>query len=195
MTESMATGTEGLATVPASLGRLSGGTRRTLAQEAEGFRVALSAGLVTPADVAAWAESAIQILGIEDSSLLSVAAAGAFPAEIVSRLLGRVSGPRNTSLAVADVLLAMHDQLERMPSQALPIAAGLERLAASGLAPDLAGEVGSWAFARRLEDALKGSYSSPALVTSELRDFLRRRIPPGALTRRALLEQRRGGPP
>lgn len=194
MTESTAAGaagTEGLAGVPASLGRLSGGTGRTLAQEAEGFRVALSAGLVVAADVAAWAESAIQILGIRESSLHSLAAAGHFPADIVSRLLGRVPGPRNTGLALADVLLAMHEQLERAPSHALVIAAALDRLAASGLAPDLMAEVGAWAFARRLLDSQNGSYGSPALITSELRDFLRRHLPPSALTRHAVLPERR----
>jgi hypothetical protein len=170
---------------PAALGRLGGGRVDELAQEAEVFRVALCCGLLTSPDVASWADAAIHILGSGDPALVSVAAAGRFPTDIVSRLLCRVQGPRSTARAVGDVLLIMHDHLERDPGQSLGIATALDRLAATGLTPDLAPQIGVWAFSRRLQAALRGESGSAEGIIAELRDVLTRHLPASALVRRA----------
>jgi len=174
--------------VSAALGRLGGGRVDGLAQEAEVFRVALCCGLVTSRDVASWADAAIHILGSGDPALVSLAAAGRFPTDIVSRLLCRVQGPRRTARAVGDVLLVMHDHLERDTGRSLGIAAALDRLAATGLTPDLAPQIGVWAFSRRLEAALNGEYGSAENVIAELREVLTRHLSASALARRARQE-------
>jgi hypothetical protein len=166
--------------------RLAGGRRVGLAQETEVLRLALTSGLITPAQVAAWAEAVIQILGAEDPVLRALASASGSTVDGVARLLSRVSGPRSSDRALSEVLLTLYTALDRHPRKAGRVAQALERLVAAGVAPELEVPLRLWAFSSRLEAGRRGPHDAVEKATMELREFLASHLSvrnPGGLVR------------
>lgn len=150
--------------------------REVLAQETEVLHLALASGLVDSAQIASWANAVIRILGSADPVLCALATAGSSPAVVVARLLRSVSGARCSNAAQYEVLWVLSKALEQDPGKARRIAGALERLAGSGLAPDLEHPIRVKAFSRRLETGAGGSTGGGESVTAELRDFLAMRL-------------------
>jgi hypothetical protein len=155
-----------------TLERLGGGPRVGLAQETEVLRLALTSGLITPAEVAAWAEAVIQILRAEDPVLRALASAGGSTVDVVAGLLSRVTGPRSSDRALSEVFLTLYTALSRQPRKAGRVAQALDRLVAAGVAPELEAPLRMWAFSRRLEAGRGGPHDAVQEATMELREFL-----------------------
>ena len=146
-------------------------------KRAEVYRLALTAGLIDPGEVVAWAREATSRDTKVDPALKEIAGGDSRSAEAVAELLGRVRGAVDTQALIRDLFGAMHRALQADPAKAAQVTQVLERLAHAGIAPDSAAEVRMWAYEELRQLAEGGTVGTPENLREELQDFLKTYAP------------------
>jgi hypothetical protein len=148
-------------------------------KRAEAYRLALTAHLIEPAEVIAWAKEATGPAGATDPALVALAKSDGHSTTELVELLGQVRGTCDTQALIRDLFGAMHRALRSDPAKAAQMTQILERLAHAGFAPDSAAEVRMWAFEELRQMAESGSLGTPEVVHEELENFLKTYAPFG----------------
>jgi hypothetical protein len=141
-------------------------------QQAEALRVGLLAGYVAPAEVVAWADSAIAAGDVPGPELIDVSLGGGLPVDKLARALSAMPGEVSPAPLSQTILHQMAAALRRDPATARGIAQSLYQMWLDDLVPSPEAR----AQMSRLDDAFalaeSGTWGTLPEVHAELAEFL-----------------------